>query len=53
MGKPLEIEVDIGGSAPIRYTIPEDVIREHAHIDVRAVILQQSADDTDEARTCG
>ena len=48
MGKPFEVYIDIGGAAPIRFTITEEFLKAHTRIDVRAAIIQQGPDDTDE-----
>ena len=48
MGKPFEVYVDIGGAAPIRFTITEDSLRSHPSLDVGAAITQHGPEDTDE-----
>jgi hypothetical protein len=48
MGKPFEVYVDYGAASPLKYTISEDLLREHRHHAVQSAILQQGPDDTDE-----
>lgn len=48
MGKPFEIELEIGAVSPVRFLLEEETIRQSRDINVRADIAPHGPEDKDE-----